>query len=238
MAITRVNQINPTEHLWPFNACTCTTTVNVGDLIVALVEFNGNSGDTNVINLSVSDNVNSGNYSRIGQAPLPASGATDIITTFYKVANAAGTPSLVTSTLSSTANFGKISCLTFTGFTGTPTLDTILGVSQIIVAPSSSVDVFAGITTLQPNSVAICQLFVQGSFLQPVPAGWTFGQAQFYLYKICPSAGTSLEVSGPYNGTSTNPGAIYMLSNIYDAPNVPPLGVTYLSASPGIGGPI
>ena len=216
MAITKTNQIDPAEHTAPFNACTCTSTVNVGDLLVALVEFNGNSGATEVLNMTVSDNVNTGNYTKIGQAPLPANGSTDILTLYYMVANASGTPSLTTSTLTG-GEFGKISCLSFTGFAGTPTLDVNIGAPQVTQASgNTSVDVFVGTKTSNSVGVAICQLFIQGTFFQPVPSGWSFGQSQFYVYKIYSSFGTSLEVNGTYNGTNTAPGSIFMLANIVD----------------------
>ena len=217
MAITKTNDIHPAEQAAPFKPCTCTSTVSVGDLLVALVEFNGNSGATEVINMTVSDDTNTGNYTRIGQAPLPANGSTDILTLYYMVANATGTPTLSTSTLTG-GEFGKVACLSFTGFTGTPTLDTNIGAQQVTQAGgNTSADVFIGTTTNSAPSVAICQIYINGTFFQPVPTGWSFGQSQFYIYKICSSIGTSLEVNGTYSGTNTTPGSIFLLANIYDS---------------------
>lgn len=223
MAISKTNEIDPAEAA-PFNACTCTSTVNAGDLIVALHEVGATMPDAQITGLTMSDNVNSGGYTRVGQQVFSDNNEVD--TLFYKVANASGTPTLSTSTINA-AYTGKISCLTFTGFAGTPFLDSVLGNPQATqAAGATSVTAFSGFSTLRPNSVAICQFFTRGTFFSPVPTGWTFGQSQFYVYKIAAALNTSLQVTGTYSGTTTGSGAMFMLADFFDATLGPLVGQT------------
>src|ERR1700685_4751388 len=114
----------------PPPATTFNTACSIGDVLVCQVisESGGNPGT-----ITVSDNVNTGNY-----APLNSyvdAGTSTGIAWFFKVANASGTPTV--SCTESSNQFGQLIIARYNGFLGTPTADTSM--TGVVTGTTTSV---------------------------------------------------------------------------------------------------
>lgn len=187
---------------------TGTFTGTVGTGQVMLVFFQGFTTPT------VSDNVNTGNYS------LLASYSTPQLSLYYKITNAANGGSTTVTVTGTGYVFAWVFAVT--GFVGTPTIDATLG------QPTATATSAAPALNMASNfNNEILLMNVGGATQLPVTAnitvaGWTAGTANpsslrsaFYAIEATPTTNN-------FSGTLTSQQWFLQGAGIYDLPAGPP----------------
>lgn len=177
------------------------STVASGQVIVVFATYGVSSGWT------VSDNVNSGNYTLLANYSSPD------MAIYWKVTNASGEPSI---SISGTMGYSYASSLAITGFVGTPTLDTAI----INTATGTSASEAINATSNANNEVLLIAQVNSSVFVANLTVtGWnsaTTGSsnlAQAGWYAIEPSAGTQNNFSAALGSSYT---WYVQLAGIYD----------------------
>jgi hypothetical protein len=140
------------------------TSASVGDLIVACAFHNNNTGSD--FSDTVSDNVNSGNYSIAYSALFGFSGGCQFVVA-WKVCNASGTPTV---TYTNFSQGGFISAMRWNGFTGLLTIDPSQSTGNN--AFSSAVN-SGNIVTAANNELVVGWSWIAGLTPPTNPAGFT-----------------------------------------------------------------
>ena len=177
----------------PPNATPFVGSVPIGDVIVCAVFCVGNG---TLGTITVADSINTGNYIQLANYQDATNGSSAAL--FYKVANAAGIPT-VTATCS-TPEYGGICIADFTGFTGTVTVDagaaTTAGGNGITVTDTP-------VTNAKANELMLCTGAINAGWVS-APATWigapTTTQTGLY-YAIVASASQNT----PFSGTIGSP---------------------------------
>jgi hypothetical protein len=179
MAITLVQAQSSNDVANPSVVFTAACTI--GQPIFALLGQVGNSPA-----ITVSDNVNTGNYTLIGSFFDSVNAVTQAI--FMKVCNAAGVPTV--SAAIGGGNFGKLVAGIFSGFVGTPTVDTALTTNFGPVTGTTLT--FSPIVTNFNNELLLMS-GSNGAFIQTVNAPWTdfTGSSGTGFFDIVPTSGTA-----------------------------------------------
>lgn len=214
MAITKQDRVLGTS-AFPPAATAFNTPCSIGDVLICMIELNSSSSPGTT---TVSDNVNSGNYTLLNFHLDTGSASSFGI--YFKVANAAGTPTVSASLASS--QFGALEISRFNGFVGTPTPDATINASGPFVATGTTAISCSPITTNFNNELLLtCQGFnPTNTYTTPTISGWTaldggtFGSPSYYAVEV--SSGTTNNFVGTY-GASTSWQNVF--AGIYDAPN-------------------
>lgn len=203
MAITKVDGVSGSGGNPP-TATAFSGACSIGDLLIATVW--GASGPNT---FTVADTVNSGNYTSLMKVE---DGTNSLyLYMFWKVANAAGTPTVSTTGMS---NFGQIDVARFNGFVGTPTVDSAL--TNTTFTGSTTAVSMSPIVNNFANEVVLVG-WDSGSFFTSSPSTYSIlaGSSKFGWYAIQTSASVSNTYSGTQNAAVAWDG---MVSGIYDAP--------------------
>jgi hypothetical protein len=189
-----------------------THTVQKGDVIIA-VTAGWTNDSTNVFPITVSDNVNSGDYTLINSQFVYPQLAGYFGAVWYKVANASGVPTVTFSTSSGWGStFGCV--ISISGWSGTPSVDN---------GASTSSDDTSGTSTIQggnvssgyDNEVLLAAPWNQ-NFINSVPAGWTQfggGSTDTCYYAVKATAGAN-NFAGPLAAASD---WLTLFAGLYDA---------------------
>lgn len=185
---------------------TFTTSQAVGNVIECAAEVTGGATTSG---LTVSDSLN-GSY---GSAIATALDTTNSVAYahFWKVVTTSGTPTV---TVTMSGRFIVAQCNAYTGFVGTPTVDSAMTQIWGPFAATTSFS-FSPIVTAQNNE--ILSMFVgSGSFINSgTPTGWNASGGNWAgNYKIAASSGTSATFAGTLNVSSWIGG---LSIGIYDA---------------------
>lgn len=192
----------------------------IGDVLVCHVRsLSGTSPGT----VTVFDNVNSGNYTFLN-ASLDAASAS-WLGIFFKVANAAGTPTV--SCTESAAQFGQLDIARYNGFTGIPTADaSMTGAPFAFTGTGTAVSCSPITSNFNTELLLTAQFRAAGGYVGGTIPGWTaadgltFGSPFYYAVEA--SSGTTNNFAGTL-GTSQSWNSVF--AGIYDAPASLPLGV-------------
>lgn len=146
MALSRTNAVATASNITSGSLPAFTTTVNVGDIIVACGVWRDTS-----LSYGFSDNVNSGAYTAIPNFPITYANSW-ICGIYYKVANASGTPTITPSAYG--VNGVWAIGASYSGFPATPT---IVANDQAFNSAASGTALSAGpFSASTSNQVAMC----------------------------------------------------------------------------------
>jgi hypothetical protein len=166
----------------------------IGDVLTCLVYLNqtGSPGTQ-----TVSDNVNSGNYTLLNTQS--DAGSSSRLYLYSKVANATSGSAPIISVSQSNAQFGHLCVARFTGFVGTPTVDASLATNKFNSVSTTAVSC-TPITTDFNTELLICGAFYGSSIFPSVPTGWTTITSDgATFYAVVPTSGTNQSFVGTLN---------------------------------------
>jgi hypothetical protein len=188
----------------------------IGDVLTCLVYLNqtGSPGTQ-----TVSDNVNSGNYTLLNTQS--DAGSSSRLYLYSIVANAtSGSPPTI-SVSQGSAQFGHLCVARFTGYAHIPTVDASLATNKFNSVSTTAVSC-TPITTDFNTELLIGGTFTGSSFFPSVPTGWnavTGDTSAATYYAVVPTSGTNQSFVGTLNAAIAWQ-AIF--AGIYDAPSGPP----------------
>ncbi len=211
MAITLQDHANGSAGGGPPPSVAFNTAVSIGDVLIGVVHSESGSSPGTV---TVSDNVNSGNYSPLNS--YLDSGTSSWIGIFFKVANASGTPTV--SVAESNNLFGKMNILRFNGFVGTPTADATMDATGPFTGATTAVSCSPITTNFNIELLITGNVRSSGSYTSANITGWTaFDGATFgsdVYYAVEATSGTT----NNFAGTLGSAGAWQsVFAGIYDA---------------------
>ena len=182
----------------PPAGCTLSASIGVGQVVVAFTQ-----GGTLPGTATVSDNVNSGDYSILQSFPA------ENMVIYWKITNAAGTPTV---TVTNPGGFSYIWCMGITGFSGTPTSDAAI---QNTASGTSTTPTISAINNFN-NEVMLVGVGI--SYTQSVTvSGWSAAVSTDKgngFYSIEASSGTANNFNGSWG---TSQAWFIQLAGIYDA---------------------
>jgi hypothetical protein len=164
---------------------------SIGDVLVATIQVSsgGNPGAT-----TVSDTINSGNWTLLN-FQLDLTNSLSWLGTYFKVANAAGTPTV---SCSQTSNqFGQLIIARYNGFVGTPTADA--GITAVANGTGTAVSC-SPITTNYTNELLLVTQ-VSGTFTTSTITGWTAMNGNTFGSPFYQSIETSSGATDNFAGT-------------------------------------
>lgn len=184
----------------PLPSVTSAVAVSPGELIVCFVFVN--YYPTVVSSVVVTDSVNSGNYTMIGnwQSTTNHEGYYGI---FFMVCNASGTPTVSCSSFSASYD-GSLKLSVFNGFAGTPTIDVNFGVAGGYTGTSSPLANSGNIVTGYANELCLAIANSNGTLAGGNLTNWTeFSGAASCHYSINATSGTNVNYSQTITGSPT-----------------------------------
>ncbi|MGA7524688.1 MAG: hypothetical protein WBW84_19725 [Acidobacteriaceae bacterium] len=163
----------------PPPSVTFNTAAAINDVLVCLI-FNNEATSPGTI--TVSDNVNSGNYTLLN-SHLDANSASGLFI-YAKVVNTAGTPTVSVS--ESAVQYGHLDIARYTGFIGTPTFDATMNATGPFIGTGTAISC-SPITTNFANELLISASARSSVGLTSItPSGWTpydgssYGSTMYY----------------------------------------------------------
>jgi hypothetical protein len=182
------------------------TSVPVGGVIaVALI-----TGNNALTPPSVTDNVNSGNYSLISQYHDSTNDNT--VTWYWITANAAGAPVI---TITGVGNYTVPFATSMDGFVGTPTLDSAM--TATFSATSGTTLACSPLSnTVATNEIVLAAICLHTGYQVSAPTGWTSVGSGVGGYISCSTLGQNPNPSGTFTfSASSNSDALVI--GIYDS---------------------
>ena len=179
--------------------------VSIGDLLI-LSYANYYSGGA--ASMTVSDNVNSGNYSLIAVSILDG-GSPECVLVAYKVCNASGTPTATITPSGGAGTNGRVGYTHWNGFVGTATA--LTAVPDASSAYGTSTALNSGSFTTSKNAEFVFGYTDTGSTSYATPPtsnGWTqnlnLGQTGTTIYsQIGVNASTVVQLNGTLSSSAT-----------------------------------
>jgi hypothetical protein len=190
-----------------------TQTVHAGDVIIAVTAGWAN-GSSNALPITVSDNVNSGDYTLINSTFVYPQLPGYFAAVWYKVANATGVPKV---TFSSSSGWGStFGCvMSVTGWAGVPTVDD--GASTYNYNNSGTSTTQGGTVSSAHNNEVLLAAPWNVVYIDSQPSGWTAfgsGTTDTCYYAVKATAGAN-NFSGPLSSASD---WLTLFGGLYDAP--------------------
>jgi hypothetical protein len=191
-----------------------------GDLIhafVSLLNATSNAPPT------LSDSINTGNYTQIGTAFFDPAGAGFLLAHYYKVANATGTPTISTGSVASAGAGagGKLCASRFTGFPGAVSLDvgavlssgaTGTAVSGPAIVTTGTPELLVGCACLEANPTVSANSWTQNLAAANAQAYFSYlietgaiGASDQWTFTASASTTYGVLTAGFFGGTTTPP---------------------------------